>query len=64
MFLPTITGKECTIDDMSDGLRLLFYISLVDSILDVESKIQQETVLDPKHVSFNYKLPILTIIAL
>lgn len=64
VFLPTITGKECTIDDMSDGLRSLFYISLVDSILDVESKIQQEIVLDPEHVSFNHKPPILTIIAL
>lgn len=64
VFLPTITGKECTIDDMSDGLRSLFYISLVDSILDVESKIQQEIITDPEHVSFNHKPPILTIIAL
>lgn len=39
VFLPTVTGKECTIDDMSDGLRSLFYISLIDSILDVEAKI-------------------------
>lgn len=64
VFLPTVTGKECTIDDMSDGLRSLFYISLVDSILDVESKIQQEIAADPEHVSFNHKPPILTIIAL
>ena len=42
VFLPTVTGKSCTIDDMSDGLRSLFYISLVDSILDVEAKIQKE----------------------
>lgn len=64
VFLPTVTGKECTIDDMSDGLRSLFYISLVDSILDVESKIQQELDTAPKHISFNHKPPILTIIAL
>ncbi len=64
VFLPTITGKECTIDDMSDGLRSLFYISLVDSILDVESKIQKEIATDPEHVSFSHKPPILTIIAL
>lgn len=64
VFLPTVTGKECTIDDMSDGLRSLFYISLVDSILDVESKIQQEIVTDAEHLSFNHKPPILTIIAL
>jgi len=64
VFLPTVTGKECTIDDMSDGLRSLFYISLVNSILDVESKIQQEIISDPEHVSFNHNPPVLTIIAL
>lgn len=64
VFLPTVTGKECTIDDMSDGLRSLFYISLVDSILDVESKIREEIESDTEHMSFNYKPPILTIIAL
>lgn len=64
VFLPTVTGKECTIDDMSDGLRSLFYISLVDSILDVESKIREEIENKSEHMSFNHKPPILTIIAL
>lgn len=64
VFLPTVTGKECTIDDMSDGLRSLFYISLVDSILDVESKIREEIESNAEHMSFNHKPPILTIIAL
>ena len=64
VFLPTVTGKECTIDDMSDGLRSLFYIALVDSILDVEEKIQQEIDTDSEHISFDYKPPILSIIAL
>ena len=64
VFLPTVTGKECTIDDMSDGLRSLLYISLVDSILDVESKIREEIESDTEPMSFNYKPPILTIIAL
>lgn len=64
VFLPTVTGKECTIDDMSDGLRSLFYISLVDSILDVEAKIQQEIDADPEHVSFSHTPPVLSIIAL
>lgn len=64
VFLPTVTGKECTIDDMSDGLRSLFYISLVDSILDVEAKIQQEIDTDLEHVSFNHTPPVLSIIAL
>ena len=64
VFLPTVTGKECTIDDMSDGLRSLFYISLVDSILDVESKIRQELEKIPQQTSFTHNPPVLTIIAL
>lgn len=64
VFLPTVTGKECTIDDMSDGLRSLFYISLVDSILDVEAKIQQEIDTGTEDMSFNHKPPVLTIVAL
>lgn len=64
VFLPTVTGKECTVDDMSDGLRSLFYISMVDSFLDVEKKMQEEIESDPKHTSFSRKPPILTIIAL
>lgn len=64
VFLPTITGKEYSIDEMGDGLRSLFYISLVDSILDVEAKIQQEFEEDPEHTSFNRRPPILTVIAL
>ena len=64
VFLPTVTGKECTIDDMSDGLRSLFYISLVDSILDVESKIRQELEKTPQQTSFTHNPPVLTIIAL
>lgn len=64
VFSPTVTGKECSIDDMSDGLRSLFYISLVDSILDVETKIRQELELNPKQTSFTYNPPVLTIIAL
>ncbi len=64
VFMPTVTGKEYTIDEMSDGLRSLFYISLVDSILDVETKINKELEKDPTHTSFNRRPPILTIIAL
>lgn len=64
VFSPTVTGKEYTIDEMSDGLRSLFYISLVNSILDIESKIQKEMNTDLEHASFNYRPPILTIIAL
>ncbi len=64
VFEPTETGKEYTIDQMSDGLRSLFYISLVDSILDVEGQMQREIEVDPENTSFSRKPPILTIVAL
>ena len=64
VFEPTVTGKEYTIDQMGDGLRSLFYISLVDSILDVERQMQEEIESDPEHTSFSRKPPILTIVAL
>ena len=64
VFEPTETGKEYTIDQMGDGLRSLFYISLVDSILDVEGQMQQEIEADPENTSFSRKPPILTIVAL
>lgn len=64
VFEPTETGKEYTIDQMGDGLRSLFYISLVDSILDVEGKMQREIEADPENTSFGRKPPILTIVAL
>lgn len=64
VFEPTETGKEYTIDQMGDGLRSLFYISLVDSILDVEGQMMQEIEADPENTSFSRKPPILTIVAL
>ena len=64
VFEPTETGKEYTIDQMGDGLRSLFYISMVDSILDVEGQMQKELETDPSNASFSRKPPILTIVAL
>lgn len=64
VFLPTETGKEYTIDQMSDGLRSLFYISLVDSILDVENQIKRQLETDSNNLSFNRTPPILSIVAL
>lgn len=64
VFEPTETGKEYTIDQMGDGLRSLFYISLVDSILDVEGQMQREIEEESEKTSFSRKPPILTIVAL
>lgn len=63
VFLPTVTGKEYNIDEMGDGLRSLFYISMVDSILDVENAIRKEMETNSDNVSFSRIPPILTIIA-
>lgn len=63
VFTPTVTGKEYTIDEMGDGLRSLFYFSLVDSILDVENKMRDEIENGTSTPSFSKKPPILTIIA-
>lgn len=62
-FSPTVTGKEYSIDEMGDGLRSLFYFSMVDSMLDVENKIREEIETGVSTPSFNRKPPVLTIVA-
>ena len=64
VFSPAPMTKECSIDELSDGLRSLFYISLVDSILNVEIQIKQEMLSYPEQLSFSFTPPVLTIIAL
>lgn len=62
LFSPSVTGREYSIDEMGDGLRSLFYISMVDSMLDVENKIQEE-IKTGIELSFSKTPPILTIVA-
>ncbi len=62
LFSPTVTEREFSIDEMGDGLRSLFYISMVDSMLDVENKIREE-IEKGKELSFSRTPPILTIVA-
>lgn len=64
VFSPSPMTKECSIDELSDGLRSLFYISLVDSILNVEIQIKQEILSNPEQLSFSFTPPVLTIIAI
>lgn len=62
VFLPTVTGKEYNVEEMGDGLRSLFYISMVDSILDVENTIRKEIEKDVENLSFNKIPPTVTVI--
>ena len=63
-FSPTVTPKEYTIDEMGDGLRSLFYISMVNSILDVETEITNEIREGKDDRAFSQIPPELTIIAI
>lgn len=63
VFSPTETGNDYTVEQMSDGLKSLFYISLIDSILNIENTIKEEIKTNSENISFNKNLPVLTIMA-
>ena len=63
VFSPTVTGREYRSDEMGDGLRSLFYISMVNSMLAVEDKIRGEIESGKAEKAFNLVPPILTILA-
>ena len=63
VFSPTVIGREYGIDEMGDGLRSLFYISMVDSMLEVEDEIKKEIESGKAKKAFNITPPILTIVA-
>lgn len=52
--------SKWTVEDLSDGQRSIFFISLVCSLLDVESKIESTS----DSSEFKYRPPLLTIIEL
>lgn len=62
LFSPTETGREYSIDEMGDGMRSLFYMSIVDSILDIEVVINKEME-DGGNLSFTKEPPVFTIVA-
>lgn len=64
-FAPTVTERSYSIDELGDGLKSLFYISLVNSSLTLEEKIMEESIDDKlEHKSFKLVAPICTILAL
>lgn len=63
-FSPTTTEEAFTVSDLGDGLRSIFYFSLVDSILDIELEITKDREENPDNPRFKLIPPILTILAI
>ena len=63
-FSPTTTEEAFTVSDLGDGLRSIFYFSLVDSILDIELEITKVREENPDNPRFKLIPPILTILAI
>lgn len=63
-FSPTTTENSLTVSDLGDGLRSIFYFSLVNSILNIESEIFEDNRKNPNHPRFKLNPPILTILAI
>jgi putative ATP-dependent endonuclease of OLD family len=64
-FKPTVEEKDYTVDQLGDGLRSLFYLSLVSSVLELEEKLQSTRTADGAGFAReNYTPPVLTILAI
>lgn len=63
-FSPTTTEEAFTVSDLGDGLKSIFYFSLVDSILDIELKITKDRKENPDNPRFKLIPPVLTILAI
>ncbi|WP_314355229.1 AAA family ATPase, partial [uncultured Granulicatella sp.] len=63
-FSPTATEEAFTVSDLGDGLRSIFYFSLVNSILDIELTITKDREENPDNPRFKLLPPILTILAI
>ncbi|RJQ26648.1 DUF2813 domain-containing protein [Candidatus Parcubacteria bacterium] len=64
-FSPTETTRDYNVEELGDGLRSLFYLSLVNSLLDIENSIMKESEekKEGDRLSFNITPPVLTIVA-
>lgn len=66
-FTPTETGNDYRIDDLGDGLRSMFYFSLVSSLLKAEESTLKEKIEHPEVVdddrTFSFSPPVITIMA-
>lgn len=62
-FSPTETYREYRVEELGDGLRSLFYLSLVSTFLEIEQKILSDYYSSINEKSFVLTPPALTIVA-
>jgi putative ATP-dependent endonuclease of OLD family len=62
-FMPSVIQKAYSIDSLGDGLRSLFYLSLVDSFLEIEQQAMEGSDGEDAPL-FNMQIPALTIIGI
>jgi len=61
-FKPTETGNKYTVNQLGDGLRSIFYLTLVNSLLDIENKALHDDA-DDDNKTYNLLPPALTLLA-
>lgn len=64
-FSPTETIRDYNVEELGDGLRSLFYLSLVNSLLEIENVIARKLGkgTEEDNLAFNIIPPVLTIVA-
>lgn len=62
-FSPTETPRDYHIEELGDGLRSLFYLSLVNTLLEIEEEILKDINAGKKQEAFTLLPPVLTIVA-
>lgn len=62
-FSPTETHRDYRVEELGDGLRSLFYLSLVNTFLEIEEEILKSINDDKEEEIFTLIPPVLTIVA-
>lgn len=62
-FSPTEIPREYKVEELGDGLRSLFYLSLVNTMLEVEEEILDSLAKGEEQTAFSLLPPVLTIVA-
>lgn len=61
-FSPAYGSRDCKVDELGDGLRSLFHLSMIEGLISLEEDIRErKNKLDEQ---FDFELPVLTILAI